>query len=139
MELLVLLARHRPVTEDDLRAIPRLPRSAPRHASTWLLAVQNGLAAPTDDLLEERPRERHHRSPAVADRIGRLRAWRDTAAPRLGLEPGLLLPQRLVVAVAEAAPQDVDQLAAVPGLRRWRVDAAGAEMLSVSRSDGRQS
>jgi hypothetical protein len=53
------------------------------------------------------------------------------AAPRVGLDPGLLLPNRLIRVVAEAGPRSLDALAVVDGIRRWRVEAFGLEMLAA--------
>ena len=60
-----------------------------------------------------------------------LEPWRTEAAPRFGLEPGVLLPNRLIGIVAEAGPRDAEALAAVDGFRRWRVDAFGGEILAA--------
>jgi len=67
----------------------------------------------------------------VRRRIEAIRAWRTEAAPRFALEPGVLLPNRLIGLVAEAGPRDLDALAAVDGFRRWRVDAFGRELLAA--------
>jgi ribonuclease D len=67
----------------------------------------------------------------VRRRIEALRRWRAEAAPRVGLEPGLLLPNRLIGAIAHAGPGDRDELARVDGVRRWRVETLGAEILAA--------
>jgi len=65
----------------------------------------------------------------VRRRIEALRAWRVTAAPELGLDPGVLLPNRLIRPIAEAGPRSGDALARVPGVRRWRVEALGEQII----------
>jgi ribonuclease D len=60
-----------------------------------------------------------------------LRVWRAEAAPRFALEPGVLLPNRLIGMVAEAGPGNPEALARVEGFRRWRVEAFGAEVLAA--------
>jgi ribonuclease D len=67
--------------------------------------------------------------PAVKARVEALRAWRAEAAKRLALDVSLVLPQRLLDKVAEAAPRDRAALAEVPGLRRWRVEELGGGIL----------
>jgi ribonuclease D len=67
----------------------------------------------------------------VLQRAERLRGWRATAAERTGLDPGVLLPQRLIDALAAAPPDDLVTLRDVPGLRRWRVDTFGPEILAA--------
>jgi hypothetical protein len=70
-------------------------------------------------------------SGGMSRRIEALRSWRKGASERFGLEPGLLLPNRLMAPIAEAAPRDLAALARVEGVRRWRVDAFGAELLAA--------
>jgi ribonuclease D len=71
--------------------------------------------------------------PAVQRRVDVLRAWRAEAARRLALDVSLVLPQRLLDKVAEAAPRDLAGLEQVEGLRRWRVREVGGEILAVLR------
>ena len=59
------------------------------------------------------------------------RQWRKDAAPRFGLEPGLLLPNRLITTVALASPRDPAALATLDGVRRWRAEIMGAEIVAV--------
>jgi hypothetical protein len=47
------------------------------------------------------------------------------------VEVSVVLPQRLIDRLAAAAPRDPSGLAAVEGLRRWRVDAFGDELLAA--------
>jgi hypothetical protein len=42
-----------------------------------------------------------------------------------------VLPNRLIGAIAEAAPRDRLALGAVEGVRRWRVEAFGVEVLDA--------
>src|SRR3989442_6669731 len=60
------------------------------------------------------------------------------SAPRAGLEPGLVLPNRLIGAIARAGPRDVAELAAVDGVRRWRAEVFGAEILEIGRASCRE-
>jgi hypothetical protein len=43
----------------------------------------------------------------------------------------VLLPNRLITAIAEAAPRTLDELARVDGVRRWRVETLGEGMLAA--------
>jgi DNA helicase-2/ATP-dependent DNA helicase PcrA len=62
-------------------------------------------------------------------RVDRLKKWRTTKAAQLKLDASVVLPQRLIDRLAEAAPRDAAGLAAVEGLRRWRIEAFGPELL----------
>jgi hypothetical protein len=51
----------------------------------------------------------------------------------------VLLPNRLISAVAGAGPRDLAALARVEGVRRWRVETLGAELLAaLAAVDGRR-
>jgi hypothetical protein len=49
----------------------------------------------------------------------------------VGLEPGVLLPNRLITTIAEAAPSTLEALAEVDGIRRWRVETFGRDLLAA--------
>ena len=134
-ETLVALAQAPPA---DRAAMAQIVGCTARVIARWgdaiLAAVARAQALPDDALpvLERRPRPRI--SGAVARRIEALRQWRTDAAPRFGLEPGLLLPNRLIGAVAAAWPGDPGALASVDGVRRWRAEAFGTEIVAVLAS-----
>jgi len=131
-ETLVRLARTAPA---DRAALAGLPGCTPRVIGRWgdalLEAVARALALPEDALpvLERQPRARI--PGAATRRIDTLRRWRAGAVERAGLEPGLLLPNRLITAIALAAPPDVEALVAVDGVRRWRAEAFGREIVAA--------
>jgi ribonuclease D len=132
-QTLVELARARPTDRAALAAVAGCtPPVVGRWGGAILAAVERGLALPEAELPAVGPPPRRPVvPPAVTRRIEALRTWRTTAAERLDLEPGALLPNRLIRAIAEAAPRDRAQLAAIEGLRRWRVDVLGDELLAV--------
>jgi hypothetical protein len=43
----------------------------------------------------------------------------------------LLLPNRLITTVALAAPRDAGTLAALDGVRRWRAETFGGEIVAA--------
>jgi ribonuclease D len=71
---------------------------------------------------------------ASRQRAEAVRKWRTEAAEGSGLDPGVLLPQRLIDALALDPPTDLAGLRGVPGLRRWRVDAFGRAILAALRT-----
>jgi ribonuclease D len=62
-------------------------------------------------------------------RVAALKEWRKAASTRIGLELSLVIPQRLIDKIADANPASLEELAAIEGLRRWRVEAFGEEIL----------
>jgi ribonuclease D len=107
------------------------PRVLGRWGAAILDAVERALALDDADL-PVLPRPRRPSIPgAMSRRIDRLRRWRTVATEQVGLEPGVLLPNRLITAIAEAAPRTLEELARVEGVRRWRVDTLGEGMLAA--------
>jgi ribonuclease D len=119
----------------DTSTLGTLPGITPRVVARWggaiLEAVERGLAL-DDDELPVLPRHRRPSIPgAMSRRIDKLRRWRAGATEQVGLEPGVLLPNRLITAIAEAAPRTLDDLARVDGVRHWRVATLGEELLAA--------
>lgn len=128
---LVAIAQASPTTPAALAGVPGCTeRVMSRWGHAILEAVAAARALPDSALPSITPPPRPAGIPAgVRRRIEALRAWRVTAAPQLGLDPGVLLPNRLIRPIAEAGPRSGDALARVPGVRRWRVEALGAQIV----------
>ncbi len=134
-ELLLELAQAPPRSRDELRrhrgVLPRLQAEVP----ALLAGVERALALPEAELPRFPRPPRVVVSEATERRIDALRAWRQQRSAELGLpDVSVLLPQRLLEKVAEANPADARGLEAVEGLRRWRVDSFGDELLAALRS-----
>jgi ribonuclease D len=104
-----------------------------REAAAVFEVLRAAQALPAGELPERQRSPRPVVSAAQLRRGAALKAWRAEASARLGLDVAVVLPQRLVDALAETAPADPDALAAVDGLRRWRVEAFGTELLAALR------
>ncbi|HXX94239.1 MAG TPA: HRDC domain-containing protein [Planctomycetota bacterium] len=130
-EVLVLLAEYRPHDAGGLGRIRGLPaRVRERRSAELFEAIRRGEAAPPYHP-PRRERLPARMTPAARGREARLKAWRVQAAERVKLDPGVLLPQRLIEAIAIAGPGDREGLFQVTGLRRWRAETFGAEILSA--------
>lgn len=134
-ETLIALAEQQPTDLAGLIGVPGLsPRLLERYGEGLVGAVARGRA----ERLPEPPRGPRPARPVVTaasrQRAEALRKWRGEAAEGSGLDPGVLLPQRLIDALALNPPADLDSLRAVPGLRRWRVEAFGRPILAALRA-----
>jgi ribonuclease D len=130
-EPLLALAEKAPGNEAELRAVRGLSPAARRHSTELLAAIARALALPEREL-PHMPRNARPVIPeAVRTRIDALRAWRTGAAAQLDLDASIVLPQRLLDKVAEAGPRQLDELAVLPGLRRWRVETFGPGLLQA--------
>ena len=130
-EALLKLATLRPRGSADLRAVSGVLPRLQRQADALLAAVRRGEEVPEAALpvVPRTPR------PVVPDevlrRVDRLKGWRARKAAELQLEASVVLPQRLIDRLAEASPRDRTELSSIEGLRRWRAEAFGADLLAA--------
>ena len=60
-----------------------------------------------------------------------LRAAREEAAQRLGLDPGFLCAREKLETSARKKPMTIAELAEIPDLRRWQIEVLGAAFLKA--------
>jgi ribonuclease D len=139
-EALLGLAQKAPT---DLRHLEKLRAESPElrpvtarllreHGASLMDALARARAVP------ERELPRFPKSPPrpVVDEPTRkrgaaLKEWRATKAAALAVDVSVVLPQRLLDKVAEAAPRAVTELESIEGLRRWRIAEFGEELVTV--------
>jgi ribonuclease D len=125
-EQLLVIAKEQPVTRDALGAIKGMPRGLLESRGAELIAaVRRGLAVPEAELPRFPRAPRWERDVDFDARVTALKAVRDEAAQRLDLDPGVLGARDRLEAVARKNPATLEQLAAIPELRRWQVDVLG--------------
>ena len=131
-EILLELARTQPADTASLATVRGVtPRVIGRWGQALLAAVARAQALDERALPQWPRRPRPSVPGAVSRRVEALRKWRAASTERLGLEPGLLLPNRLISVIAEAAPRSMEALAAVDGVRRWRAEHFGRELIAA--------
>jgi ribonuclease D len=129
-EPLLRLAEGRPRTEGELRGTPGVSHRLRPVLGELLAAIRRAEAMPESELPRlRRPPPRPQVPEDERRRAERLRAWRAERATALGLDVSVVLPQRLIDRLAAAAPRDAASLAAVEGLRLWRTQAFGEDVL----------
>jgi ribonuclease D len=130
-EALMRLAERRPGDVDGLAQVPGVLPRLRRQAEDLLAAVRRAEELPEADL----PRPARSPRPVVPDAVlrrgERLKAWRARKAAELQVDVSVVLPQRLIDRLAQAGPRDAGGLSEVEGLRRWRREAFGAELLAA--------
>jgi ribonuclease D len=129
---LLKIAGALPTTAEALEKIQAIsPKQRQMYARGLVSAVKKGLEIPVKEL-PVYPRRKPPRMPSLApERIKLLKAWRDTLAARLGLDPALLLTKALISAVAVANPADFAALIRVADIRRWQCETFGREIIAV--------
>ncbi|MBA3820415.1 MAG: HRDC domain-containing protein [Deltaproteobacteria bacterium] len=130
-DVLLALAERSPITIEDVEdALSRYPRQR-AEVDVVFDAVQRALELPERELPSRERAERTTVPPATHRRIAALRAWRDEQARQSRLDPSIIMSQRLIDRIALAGPQTLDELAAVDGVRKWRVTEWGPALLAA--------
>src|SRR5574342_126904 len=129
-EALVALAVLKPRDSNSILSVKGCTVNVVRRAGEAILAaVERGRAVPDSELPVRRAAPRPRVSGAGQRRSEALRAWRVEAAKLVELDAGVIFPQRLIDRLAHDPPRDLEALARVEGVGRWRAELLGAELL----------
>lgn len=131
-EALFAVAKEAPRTMEALGAIKGVPRGiAERRGAEMLAAVKRGLDVPEDQLPKFPRAPRWDRDADFDNHVNALRAAREEAAQRLGIDPGFLCAREKLEAIARKKPKTLEELAEIPDLRRWQIEVLGAAFLKA--------
>jgi ribonuclease D len=131
-EPMLAIARTAPSDAAALKAIPGIGGDqAERRGREILAAVRRGLELPEDQLPRIVRPPRRQPDLAFEARVERLKVRRNALAQELDLAPGVLCPNGTLEAIARANPGGVEQLQAVPELRRWQARVLGPSLFEV--------
>jgi ribonuclease D len=133
-ETLLALAEKAPRTPAALGEVRGVLPRLRDQAGALLAAVGRALQLREGELVVLAPARRPLVPDDVRRRVERLKAWRAREAARAQLDVSVVLPQRLIDRLAEADPRETADLEAVAGLRRWRIETYGPELVSALRS-----
>ena len=133
-DVLLEIARAAPADVETIGAIKGMPRGMiERAGSDVLAAVKRGLAVP-DAQLPKFPRSaRWDKDPDFDAKVSKLKSVRDDAAKRLELDPGVLCSRERMETIARALPRSTEELAVIPGLRKWQIAEMGDQFVAALR------
>jgi ribonuclease D len=134
-EPMFTMAKSPPADLEELARVPGVGRdAAARRGAEILAAVQRGVQLPESELPRlERP-PRRAADPDFEARVERLKVVRNAEAARLELAPGVLCPNGTLEAVARVVPRTLDDLRAVPFVRKWQAAVIGDALLGGLRT-----
>jgi len=113
----------------QIRALSK--KQAGMYGTACCAAIEKALALAHGDL-PAYPRTRLPRkTPRVLERIRRLKQMRERLSDTVGMEPGLLINNNMISALAFADPKTVEALSQIEGMRNWQVEALGEDILRV--------
>jgi len=134
-EVLLELARRSPRSVSELGAIKGMPKGMVDRAGPDIVAsIRRGMEAPEEELPKFPRGQRWNKDRDFDERVSRLKLVRDEAATRLELDPGVLCSRERLENVARSGAKSIEELAAVPELRRWQIEEMGAGFLAAIRT-----
>jgi len=131
-EPLLEIAKTLPTDVTALRAIRGVGQDlVERRGRDILAAVRRALELLEQELPRIERGTRRVADPAFDARVEQLKAKRNELAIRLNLAPGVLCPNATLEAIARAVPRSLEELRAIPGVRRWQVETVGQDLLAA--------
>jgi ribonuclease D len=125
-EALFEIARRAPKNTAELGAIKGMPKGMIERAGADIIsAIRRGMEAPEAELPKFPKGQRWNKDRDFDDKVARLKLVRDGAATRLDLDPGVLCSRERLENVARSGAKTIEDLAAVPDLRRWQIEEMG--------------
>ena len=131
-EVLFELARRAPKSVSELGAIKGMPKGMiERGGADIVAAVRRGIEVPEAELPKFPRDHRWNKDRDFDERVARLKAVRDSAASRLDLDPGVLCSRERLENIARSGAKSVEELTAVPDLRRWQIEEMAAGFIAA--------
>ena len=125
-EALFEIARRAPKNTTELGTIKWMPKGMIERAGADIIsAIRRGMEAPEAELPKFPKGQRWNKDRDFDDKVARLKLVRDAAATRLDLDPGVLCSRERLENVARSGAKTIEDLAAVPDLRRWQIEEMG--------------
>jgi len=125
-EALFEIARRAPKNTTELGAIKGVPKGMIERAGADIIsAIRRGMEAPEAELPKFPKGQRWNKDRDFDEKVNRLKLVRDAAATRLELDPGVLCSRERLENVARSGAKTIEDLAAVPDLRRWQIEEMG--------------
>jgi ribonuclease D len=134
-EALFEIARRAPKNATELGTIKGMPKGMIERAGADIIsAIRRGMEAPEAELPKFPKGQRWNKDRDFDEKVNRLKAVRDAAATRLELDPGVLCSRERLENVARSGAKTIDDLAAVPELRRWQIEEMGEGFVRALQS-----
>jgi ribonuclease D len=130
VETLLEIAEKKPRTFSDLSGIKGMtPGQIHRFGDRILSSVTVALVLPEEDLPRFPRQRREEPTDGSKERLKQLKSWREQHSSVQGLEPGVVAPNWLLEAVADAHPTSTEELDSIAGMREWQKGLYGHELL----------
>lgn len=131
-EPLLALAMKKPLSLEEMETGKTLSRKQiDRYGTRLVREIRRAMAIPDEDLPNYPRQARPDLPSAVRKRIKALKNWRELRAKDLQMEPGILMNNALINALALKNPGSLNEIEEIPGLKGWFKNHFGREILAV--------
>ncbi|NWH06453.1 HRDC domain-containing protein [Desulfobacter latus] len=129
---IMTMVQRRPASVEAILKYRALsPKQAGMYGQLCVKAIETALALPHREL-PAYPRTRMpKKNPQVLGRIDALKKMREAASRGLAMEPGFLINNNMIAAVAADKPSSREDLLQIPGMRNWQVEALGDRIIET--------
>lgn len=130
-DTLLEVAEKRPRSLGELGAIKGMtPSQIQRYGERILAVISQAMALPEEELPRFPRQRRDEPTDGAKERLKRIKSWRQEQSRRLGLEPGVLAPNWLLEAAADANADSMAALDDIEGMRTWQKNLYGSQLLA---------
>ncbi len=128
---LLTMAVNRPGSVDEILRVRALSKKqAGMYGDLCVDAVARAMQLQHRDLPSYPKTRRPRRDERVQERIERLKRLREKLSTRMVIEPGFLLNNAVISAVALENPSTLEDLLNIENIRHWQVEAIGEDVMS---------
>ncbi|WP_035241601.1 ribonuclease D [Desulfobacter vibrioformis] len=129
---ILAMVQHRPTSVEAVLAHRALsPKQAGMYGPLCVKAIETALALPHRELPSYPKTRMPRKTSQVLGRIDALKKMRETASRTLAMEPGFLINNNMIAAVAADKPASPEDLLQIPGMRNWQVQALGDQIMDT--------
>jgi len=107
------------------------PRQIRMHGEAVIDVINKAFKMPGDSLPAYPHKKVLPLPPQVPKKVKAIKAWRDTVANKLKIDPSLLFNKSLLTAIALQNPKDVKSLESIKGMKNWQKNEFGEKIISI--------
>ena len=129
---IMTMVQHRPGRVEAILKYRALsPKQVGMYGPLCVKAIETALALPHRELPSYPKTRMPRKSSQVLGRIDALKKMREAASLSLAMEPGFLINNNMIAAVAASKPSSLDDLLQISGMRNWQVEALGDKIMET--------
>jgi ribonuclease D len=131
-DAIIDIARVFPRSQPDLARIKSVAAyHRGRYGKTIVDLVDGVMALPEESLPEKTEPKSWLRDKMLERRVDQLKKVRDRYASSLRIDPAVVAPRHVLTAIATMRPQTVEELDAIPAMRKWQKELMGRDLIGA--------